>query len=84
MDTKTLLLYSGDGCHLCDQAKNIVLQVLPPDWCLKEINIRGVPQLEALYGVRIPVIAIAGGEEKGWPFTAGQVRKLVTTSDAYS
>ncbi|KJS08301.1 MAG: hypothetical protein VR73_05585 [Gammaproteobacteria bacterium BRH_c0] len=82
MNSKTLLLYSGDGCHLCDQAKDIVFQVLPADWRLEEISIRGVPELEARYGVRIPVIAIAGGEEKGWPFTAGQVRKMVGMSEA--
>lgn len=81
MDTNILVLYSGNGCHLCDQAKDIIYQVLPADWRLQEINIHGVPELEARYGLRIPVIAIADGEEKGWPFTAGQVRKMVKLSE---
>ena len=80
MNKKVLVLYSGNDCHLCDQARDIIYQVLPADWRLQQINIHGTPELEAHYGLRIPVIAIAGGEEKGWPFTAGQVRKMVEKS----
>ena len=33
--------------------------------------------LEALYGVRIPVLKTPSGTEKAWPFSEGQVRRLL-------
>ncbi len=78
MTEKTLTLFGGTGCHLCDQALALVMPVLEAEgWQLQEINIRGDAELEARYGVRIPVIRTPDGREKGWPFSAGQVRRLV-------
>jgi hypothetical protein len=73
---KTLTLYTGPGCHLCDDARRVVMEVLPPDWQLREVSIADSDRLRERYGLRIPVIAGAGGE-KGWPFSPGQVRGLI-------
>lgn len=78
MSEKTLTLYGGTGCHLCDQARALILPVLVgTDWTLEEVNIRGDATLEALYGIRIPVVKTPDGQEKGWPFSAGQVRRML-------
>ena len=76
--SKVLTLYGGTGCHLCEQAKDVIGPVLDQlDWFCEEVNIRGDENLEALYGVRIPVLKTPSGAEKSWPFSEGQVRRLL-------
>ena len=75
--TRNLILYGGEGCHLCDQARDIIHAVLPPGWRLREMDVRADAVLRERYGLRIPVVAVEGGEEKGWPFSAGQLRRLL-------
>jgi glutaredoxin len=56
-------LYGKPGCHLCEEARSVVVQVRdrhPFD--LEEVDITRDPALEALYRERIPVIAIDGQE----------------------
>jgi glutaredoxin len=58
-----LTLYGKPGCHLCEEAREVVRQVRerhPFD--LEEVDITRDPSLEALYRERIPVIAIDGEE----------------------
>ncbi|MAT50531.1 MAG: hypothetical protein CMK32_05045 [Porticoccaceae bacterium] len=81
MSTNSLTLYTGAGCHLCEDAKALIFSVLPPDWQLKEVNIGSRPELQAAYGQRIPVVVI-GGQEKGWPFSAGQLKNMLASASA--
>jgi hypothetical protein len=75
-----LRLYTGPHCHLCEQAKSVIYSVIDgSDWRLQEINIADSDELRDLYGIRIPVIATPDGREKGWPFTAGQVKRLIVS-----
>jgi glutaredoxin len=56
-------LYGKPGCHLCEEAREVVDRVRerrPFD--LEEIDITRDPTLEALYRERIPVVAIDGEE----------------------
>ena len=58
-----LTLYGKPGCHLCEEAREVVLQARerrPFD--LEEIDITRDPALEALYRERIPVVVIDGVE----------------------
>jgi glutaredoxin len=58
-----LTLYGKPGCHLCEEARAVVLDVRtrrPFD--LEEVDITRDPALEALYRERIPVVAIDGDE----------------------
>ena len=58
-----LTLYGKPGCHLCEEAHAVVLQVRERrPFELEEVDITRDPQLEALYRERIPVIAIDGQE----------------------
>ena len=45
-----------------------------------EVNIQADAGLQEKYGIRIPVVALANGEEKGWPFTAAQIGRLLDGS----
>lgn len=77
---KTLTLYTGPNCHLCDQAKDVLYPVLQEmGWRLEEINIADSDLLKQQYGLRIPVVATENGDEKGWPFSAGQVKRLMVS-----
>lgn len=60
-----LLLFSREGCHLCDEARDAIDLVLderrrsgrpiPP---FREVDIATDPALEAAYRERIPVVAL--------------------------
>jgi len=42
-----------------------------------EVDIHQDGELKEKYGIRIPVVLLANGEEKGWPFTAAQIGRLL-------
>ncbi|MBL4567246.1 MAG: glutaredoxin family protein [Porticoccus sp.] len=78
--SQILTLYTGPHCHLCEQAKSLIYPVLEgTDWRLQEVNIADAEELREKYGVRIPVIVTPEGQEKGWPFTVGQVKRLINS-----
>ena len=44
---------------------------------LRKVDIGADADLKAAYGLRIPVVVLSNGVEKGWPFTATQVKRLL-------
>ena len=54
-----ITLYSRPDCHLCDDARNVLLRVGEP---FEEIDIDGDDGLFKRYLERIPVVAIDGVE----------------------
>jgi glutaredoxin len=56
-------LYGKPGCHLCEEAKQVVDAVRAErPFELVEIDITRDPELESRYRERIPVVAIDGDE----------------------
>jgi glutaredoxin len=56
-------LYGKPGCHLCEEAKQVVDAVRAErPFELEEVDITRNPELESRYRERIPVIAIEGDE----------------------
>jgi glutaredoxin len=56
-------LYGKPGCHLCEEARAVVLAARDRHrFELEEIDITRDPTLEARYRERIPVVAIDGEE----------------------
>jgi glutaredoxin-like protein DUF836 len=56
-------MYSRPGCHLCDEARAVILGVrerVPFEY--DEVDISGVDALELEYGIRIPVVEVDGRE----------------------
>jgi predicted DCC family thiol-disulfide oxidoreductase YuxK len=75
---KKITLISGPNCHLCDQAKEMLYPLLESkNIHLNELNVRDDIALFEQYGLRIPVVIFADGSEKGWPFTAAQIARII-------
>jgi glutaredoxin len=56
-----LTVYGKPGCHLCDDARVAVREVLAGrDVRLREVDVTLDPLLERRYGERIPVVALDG------------------------
>ena len=73
-----ITLYTGPNCHLCEQAKALLYPLLTERGMrLVEVNIQTDPELQKNYAIRIRVVVFANGEEKGWPFTAAQIGRLL-------
>ncbi|MFL5823866.1 MAG: glutaredoxin family protein [Solirubrobacteraceae bacterium] len=62
---KTVVLYTRDGCCLCDDARQLLTDVLgrhPGSFSLQERDIDDDDRLHRRYLERIPVITIDGQE----------------------
>jgi glutaredoxin len=57
--TPAVTLYSRPGCHLCDDARDVLLRVGAP---FTEVNIETDDALHARMLERIPVVALDGEE----------------------
>ena len=56
-----LVLYSRPACHLCDEMKELIAQVLGDfEASLRDVDISTDPDLEADYGEQIPVLLVDG------------------------
>ena len=57
-----VVLYSRDGCHLCDEARASILAVRAelPEFELRDVDIESDARLHAAYLERIPVIEVDG------------------------
>ena len=75
-------LYTTLGCHLCDEAKLLLVDLMENglELSLTEIDIADSDDLIEQYGIRIPVIRTAGSEDDlGWPFNSQQLQTYLTT-----
>lgn len=64
-----LIFYTTLGCHLCEQALELIDQVLDDRYQFIEQDIADDDQLIERYGVRIPVLRRPEQDsELGWPF----------------
>jgi glutaredoxin len=56
-----VVLYHASGCHLCERARATLAEVgRTHEFDLEEIDIGGVPELEAAYREWLPVVEIDG------------------------
>jgi len=61
--TATVTLYGRPGCHLCDDARALVLRVAADHaFVLHEVDIESDDRLLKAYLERIPVLALDGEE----------------------
>jgi glutaredoxin len=66
------------GCHLCDDAKDIVAAVCADAQAAwEEHSIEGVPSLEAAYGDKIPVVFVNGVLHGYWRVDPAHLRKAL-------
>ena len=75
-----LTLYSRPGCHLCDDMKALVQRVVraaSADVTIDEIDISGDLDLEARYGVEIPVLLVDGKKAAKYRITEEALLRLL-------
>ena len=76
----TLTLYSRPGCHLCDDMKAIVQRVVrgaPEPIAIDEIDISTDADLEARYGLEIPVLLVDGKKAAKYRIAEDALRRLL-------
>jgi glutaredoxin len=63
---RRVVLFTADGCHLCERALEVVRAVQSEvGFQLELVDIEGDPSLEARYREHLPVVEIDGE----WAFT---------------
>jgi glutaredoxin len=75
---RRLTLYSKPGCHLCDEMKRVIdtLRARVP-LTLDVIDITTDPDLDARYGVEIPVLLIDGKKAAKYRVTEAELERKV-------
>lgn len=69
------ILFGTEGCHLCEEAESLLLQV---GLVFDKQDIVVDEVLMQRYGVRIPVLLHQGsGLELGWPFSVQAVEQFI-------
>lgn len=69
----SLTLYTSPGCHLCEQAEEILDYL---GVAFTAVDISNDVDLVRRYGVRIPVLKRSDKAELGWPFDSLDVERF--------
>ena len=73
-----ITLYTTVGCHLCEQAL-AMLQDLPMDVTIVEVEIADDERLMEKYGLTIPVIGVENSQQEiSWPFSLGELESFIS------
>jgi orotidine-5'-phosphate decarboxylase len=75
-----LTLYSRPGCHLCDEMKAIVQRVARASEApitIEEIDVSTDPDLEARYGLEIPVLLVDGKKAAKYRTSEEDVMRMI-------
>jgi hypothetical protein len=70
-----VILYERDGCHLCDEARVLLDEMLGPDR-YERVNVDTDDALVLNYGFRVPVLAVDGHDRLEAPITAPDLGAL--------
>jgi hypothetical protein len=71
-------IYSRPECHLCDEMKAVVARVAKiVPLAVTVVDISGDPDLEARYGLEIPVLMVEGKKAAKYRITEGALKKIL-------
>jgi glutaredoxin-like protein DUF836 len=74
----SLTLYSRPGCHLCDDMKAVVERVAGSrPSAIEIVDISADPQLEARYGLEIPVLLVNGKKAAKYRVTEEELMRIL-------
>lgn len=76
-----LLLFGTSGCHLCEQAEQMINDGMPKrrGLMIETVDIAEHEHWQARYAIRIPVLYHPETQQElGWPFDQTQVKKFIT------
>jgi hypothetical protein len=72
-----VILYSTEGCHLCEQAEELVLS-LAPAIDIEKVDIAYDDGLYERYRYCIPVLKNAANAELNWPFDTLTLKEFLS------
>jgi glutaredoxin len=75
-----LTIYSRPGCHLCTDMKETVertVRDMDAPARVEEINIANDPELEARYGLEIPVLLVNGRKVAKYRVTQEELTRIL-------
>jgi glutaredoxin len=76
-----VVLYSRPGCHLCEVARDVVLDVRSRvAFEFEEVDVEGDDALELEYGIRVPVVTVDGDERFEVTVDAGELVRVLGAS----
>ena len=65
--SRRVTLYAKPGCHLCDDAREVIARVCADlGASYEEVDINSDPELQRRYGEQIPVTLVDGGQHDFW------------------
>ena len=74
-------LYSRPGCHLCDVARRVILEVRRRRrFEFDEVDVSTDGALELEYGIRIPVVVVDGVERFEISVDPGELEAVLATA----
>ena len=73
-----LTLYSRPGCHLCDEMKTTIDRVSGSmALALDVVDISGNAELEARYGLEVPVLIVDGKKAAKYRVSEQELRRIL-------
>ena len=77
-----VVVYHAAGCHLCERARSVVGEVWRElGFELREVDITGDPELEAVYREWLPVVEIDGRRRFTYHVQPDAFRRAVAQAD---
>jgi hypothetical protein len=71
-----VVLYERDGCHLCDETRVLLDEMIGPDR-YERVDIDLSDDLVVRYGFRVPVIAVDGVDRLEAPISVPDLRAIL-------
>jgi glutaredoxin len=77
-----VVVYHAAGCHLCERARSVVGELWRElGFELREVDITGDPELEAVYREWLPVVEIDGRRRFTYHVQPDAFRRAVAQAD---
>jgi glutaredoxin len=74
-DAARVVLYGKPGCHLCDDAREVIARVcVEVGTSYDEVDITTDPDLVRRFGEQIPVTFVDGAQHDFWRVDEGRLR----------
>lgn len=81
MSAAVVTLIGKPDCHLCDQAREVVVPVCAEVGAdFQELSVRDSPELYDQYAELIPVVLINGVQHQYWQISGVLLRQALATS----
>jgi glutaredoxin len=73
-------LYAKPGCHLCDDAREVIARVCADlGTSYEEVDVTTDPDLQRRYGEQIPVTLVDGAQHDFWRVDERRLRAALAT-----